>query len=385
MDIEKKPNAPLLRKQFFARLEEASWWIPPILGLCFLAGAAGGIWNNLANLGTRGPWSVLGLLLAIVICCISIRILTTGLLQLILQRRWQAKHFDLIAAFLSRAVAIVGRLPLCGGADQANIEYQLGLKYMYEGFFESAEPLFSTAINRLTKAIDYAPKESRAESIPFYSVLVTSLTIVCFRQKKYAEATAHAKGGLEELPKLFKSSDKKGYELCQALLLLTLGSIHLRQNELDVAEEYFSKTMNLCEFPPPTTSFRRATSFFETLRQQMRISLNLHMTLLYVRKNDVEKSQRKFDALITEATQGIDKVSPLAIENLCIVAGEYISRGLLPEAETALGLAYSVCKERQISLDSELVLTRFEELLLLTGRQSELAELRSGLPQIRRQ
>jgi len=234
MTNNEKLNPMLPQKHFIARKLRTSFLLQPLVGLWFLGIAAYGIWDGLSNFATRGAWSALYLAIAAVGCWIGTKILVIYSLRQSLIRHWQANHFGLVAAICSRAISILGRSPLVGGLELAILENQFGLARMYQGSFESAESLFNSAIDRVTKAAEHAPERNGCAFIPSYALMVHNLAVACCRQDNHAEAIAKAKTGLE----LVQNTEDKRYEIYRALLLLSLGTTHLRLNQLDVAEEY---------------------------------------------------------------------------------------------------------------------------------------------------
>jgi tetratricopeptide (TPR) repeat protein len=265
-----------------------------------------------------------------------------------------------------RALKLLQKLPLRRRLDIATTLSNLGLLRLCQGYYESAESLF-------TQSAQYLEENKRFAVSVSSVVAYNNLAIACIRLGKIIEAELHAEKALQlaESPKVAKR-----FKLVAAPPMAALASARLRLGELDSALEYFERARQVYENTPIP-----AGVLIDTI-DQARAACYIGLATTTIRLGRQKESEQWCEKLFAAVKADAACVNTLSIEPLNLLANDYMNAKLFRRAEDLLELAYSIARDHPFHPDARQTLNYYEKLFLLTDRQSEVSDMRSWLRQV---
>jgi tetratricopeptide (TPR) repeat protein len=239
----------------------------------------------------------------------------------------------------------------------------LGLLQLCLGEYENAESSFDQSAG-FVKKTRWLKRSFRA------IVIYNNLAISQMRLNNYFDAEATARQALEiaESPRA-----QRWYRLFAAAPLTVLGAIHLRLGELESAVEEFQRALQICESSPTPRRFPNAKNQFA----QCQLSIFLGLAIATIRLGKDDESQQWCTRALSVMAANRSLVSTLTLENLTMLANEFMNKKLFSEAECLLDFAYMIGRNHPFHPDAKQLLNYYEKLLLLTDRQSDVNDMRS--------
>lgn len=282
-----------------------------------------------------------------------------------LNQKYAQKRYRELDVAHSRAIQLVTQLPLRKTLDVPVMMSNLALMRLCQGNYESAEELFRQAHSYIQR--DKYLKDSFAAAI-----LLNNLGCACLRMGNLVEAELHAHKALEilALPK------NKSQKVVTALPYSVIGTVHAKLGEFDTAEEHLTKSLEVYsrETVPAGT--------ITTSLSQGKMQTFLWLSLVYLKQGNIARAQTHCDTAFSIIADDPMAMNTLTIEVLNLVANEFMNLKQFDRGERLLELAYSLCAESPNHPDARQTLNYFEKLLLLTDRQSEVADMRGWLRQV---
>ena len=259
------------------------------------------------------------------------------------------------------ALKLLLRLPVRRSLSAAVIMSNLGLLRLCQGEYESAASLFSAAIKLLEK------NRRLSRSYPAV-ILYNNLAVAQARLQKYFEAESTAEKSLEIAE---SAALQKKYRIFAGPPLAALAYVRLLLGELESAVELYKRALDVIESAPVPPGMQKIT--FE----QAKLFVFLGLALSTARQGNLSESRRWYERayLIINANHYL--VNILALDKLNALANEYMNSKMFGEAESLLELAYSAAQGQPFHPDAKQLLNYYEKLLLLTGRQAEVSDMRS--------
>ncbi len=191
--------------------------------------------------------------------------------------------------------------------------------------------------------------------------LYNNLAVCLMHQGRFEEAEHIALNAVS----LAQQKSAKKWGAVQGLPLCTLGSILILQNRLDEAKERLDEAHPYVLDDPGRGSVRPA--------------YHMYRALLDTRQDDIDASLAVFKDLMDIKESNPHCVTTLAIMPLYLLANEYMNAKRYQAAEQALHTAYAVAKQNPVHPVSIRLRSFCEKYLLLTNRQSEVADMHSWL------
>ncbi len=262
-----------------------------------------------------------------------------------------------------RALKVLSKLPVRRTRAVAISTSNLGLLRLCQGYYESAETIFA-------QAAEYVKKDRALSKSVTAVIVLNNLAIAKTRAKNYFEAdeVAHQALAIAELPKI-----KKRFPIFSCAPHAALAAIHMRLNELDAALAEYTLAMEICENSPIPKGY--PTGPFDQFRTHIYLGLAIITIKLGNRSDSVEWYKRFTETIDSDHTV----FNTLSLENMSILANEYMNQKLFDYAERLLNLGYTISQDTPFHPDAKQLLNYFEKLLLLTDRQSEVGDMRSWL------
>jgi tetratricopeptide (TPR) repeat protein len=311
---------------------------------------------------------VFGAVFALTFFCIALwsagsLYLTLPLSIYFLDKYYNHRDYAKIDRAHSTVLKILNGLPLRKRVDIAITMSNLALARLCQGYTESAETLFEQALAYLTKAPRL--KQSLCGVVVYHNLAVVSI-----RLRKYVEAEMYASDALE----IARSKKIAGKYKCFAgPPTASLAAVRYKLGEYDSCYEMFKEALDLYSMLPlppglPKQSFDQGRAF---------CWLGLALVTIKLGKTDEssEWCQKVFQAV--ELNPGM--LSTLGLEPLNELANEYMNLKMFDRAEKLMNIAYAIGHNHPFHPDAKQVLNYFEKLLLLTGRQEEVADMRAWL------
>lgn len=279
-----------------------------------------------------------------------------------LNSKYSEKKYGEIDYAHSRALKLVMQLPCRKSADVPVLMSNLALMRLCQGNYESAEDLFR-------QAVEYIGKDKRLNSTFAAAILMNNLGCACFRRGNLAEAEICADKAIE----IFELSRNKSWRIGLSLPYLLKGAVHAKFGEFDTAEQ------NLREAHKVLNTERMPAGSVETSFQQSKNQLLLWMSYVLVKSEKREEAELMCDQAVKSVASDTAGANTLTLEALLLLANEFMNLRDFVRAEQLLEIAYSIGAESPYHPDSKQTLNYFEKLLLLTDRQSEVADMRNWL------
>jgi tetratricopeptide (TPR) repeat protein len=279
-----------------------------------------------------------------------------------LNKKYGEKKYGELDVAHSRALKLVTRLPCRKTVDLPVLMSNLALMRLCQGNYESAEQLFR-------KATEYIAAEPRLNSTFAAGILEHNLGSACMRLGNLAEAEVHANKSIE----IFELSKNRRWRIGLGLPNLLLGALHAKFGEYDVAEEHLETARHISETEklPAGTIF---TSFAQSKNQMF-----LWLSYVEIKQEKVAEAEASCDAAVELIAKDPSGANTLTLEILLMLANEFMNIKQFERAERLLEIAYAIGSDWPYHPDAKQVLNYFEKLLLLTDRQSEVADMRNWL------
>ncbi|MFN8658233.1 MAG: tetratricopeptide repeat protein [Candidatus Obscuribacterales bacterium] len=230
----------------------------------------------------------------------------------------------------------------------------LGTARLLQGNFDGAEQAYD-------KAVAAGSTNKKFLTTPYMGLLYNNLAVCLMHQGRFEEAEHIALNAVS----LAQQKSAKKWGAVQGLPLCTLGSILILQNRLDEAKERLDEAHPYVLDDPGRGSVRPA--------------YHMYRALLDARQGDIDASLAVFKDLMDIKESNPHCVTTLAIMPLYLLANEYMNAKRYQAAEQALHTAYAVAKQNPVHPVSIRLRSFCEKYLLLTNRQSEVADMHSWL------
>lgn len=264
------------------------------------------------------------------------------------------------------ALKVLMKLPVRRSWSVAVTMSNLGLLRLCQGNYESAASLFS-------EAVEYIKSNRRLAASMSAMVINNNLAVALARMQKYYEAEAVAEKALE----VARSARwYKKYIMATCAPTAALAFIKLRRGELESAIEQYTSALTLSEMKPIPPGLSATT--FDQARLFILFGLSVATIKLGRKMDSLQWCERAWSIIRSRP----NLASTLALEGLNILANEYMNNKMYASAEPLLKLAYSVGQQHPFHPDAIQVLNYYEKLLLLTGRQAEVGDMRGWVQQV---
>ncbi len=304
-----------------------------------------------------------------ILCGAATAHLIFSVLLLLIELNWDAKNYARLDLIISRSINLLSNSIFVGKAEIAALKVYLGAMRLQKGDFENAATIFSQAITALRQSAANAQPDQRKMFDPSIAVALNYLAIALLRQNNIQDSESKVKESLEVL----ESSGQRNLEFYTAFPVATCGLIHLSKDELTLAEQMFLRSKVICE-----TAKSPASASESTIRK-LKATLYLGLAQVYVRTGKVDESLYYFHQMSEVVEQNLLHMNTGNLSILYALSNEYMNAGLLIEAEDAVAIAYRVASNNPFHPHSARCLDYFEKLLRLTGRDKEIADMRSWL------
>jgi tetratricopeptide (TPR) repeat protein len=321
-------------------------WLAVDLAAGISAGSAYAIWSN-------------ALLLILSVYMFTANLISIPL-NLHLNYYYGRGRYPQVALVHKRVLKLLERLPVYKGANLATIYSNIGVMQLAQGYTDSAETMF----HRAAAVIE---KSRRLKSTAMALVIYHNLAAVYIRQKKFDVAQRYAGKAQEIADKL------KRNKILKAMPLAVSAALKLRLDQLEEAQTDYLKGLKVLESERPTVALIPG-SMLKAL-----VHTHIGLAIIAAKRNRLDESQRHFNQVLEYYDQASDSINTMAIESLNLLADEYTFQGSSAYAEKVLELAYCLGRDYPFHPDAQTTLRLYEHLLSSTGRQSEVADLRSWL------
>lgn len=279
-----------------------------------------------------------------------------------LNKKYAEKRYSELDIAHSRAIKLLTQLPLRKTFDIPVMMSNLALMRLCQGNYESAEELFR-------KAYEYISQDKRLRQTYAAAVLLNNLGCACMRRGNLVEAEVHATNAIE----LLESPKNKMWKVLRALPNTLIGVVHAKLAEFDTAEEHLNKALEIY------TTEKAPAGTITTSLAQGRTQIELWLSYTYIKQGKGDEAKRHCDTGLALFDNDPASVNTLTIEVLYMLANEFMNVKDFERAEKLLEIAYGICLESPFHPDAKPLLNYFEKLLLLTDRQSEVADMRAWL------
>jgi tetratricopeptide (TPR) repeat protein len=289
--------------------------------------------------------------------------LTLPLSIYFLDKYYNHRDYAKIDRAHSTVLKILNRLPLRKRVDIAITMSNLALARLCQGYTESAETLFQ-------QALTYLSTSPRLKQTLCGVVVYHNLAVVSIRLKKYVEAEMYASDALE-IAHTKKISAK--YKCFAGPPTASLAAVRYKLGEYDSSYEMFKEALDLYSILPlppglPKQSFEQGKAFCW-----------LGLALVTTKLGKTDESGEWCEKVLEAVSRNPGMLSTLGLEPLNELANEYMNLKMFDRAEKLMNIAYAIGHNHPFHPDAKQVLNYFEKLLLLTGRQDDVADMRAWL------
>jgi tetratricopeptide (TPR) repeat protein len=263
----------------------------------------------------------------------------------------------------SRALKLLNSLPLCKRVDIAVTMSNLALARLCQGYYDSAESLY-------TQAANYIEKNPRLNHALTPVVIYHNLSVAKARQQKLVEAELHATKALEiaQSPKVQKAN-----KMVAAAPLSAIGYIRYKLGEFESAKQMLLDSLSTYESSPLAAGLS-PQSFDQGLA-----AVYLGLCAVSIKLDQQSESEQWCDKVFEMIKAKPNVLTTMALIYLNDISNEYMNRKMFDRAQKLLDLAYSIGHTFPFHPDAVQMLNYYEKLLLLTNRQGEVADMRSWL------
>jgi tetratricopeptide (TPR) repeat protein len=279
-----------------------------------------------------------------------------------LNKKYGEKRYGELDVAHSRALKLVMQLPCRKSVDVPVLMSNLALMRLCQGNYESAEQLFR-------KATEYIDKEPRLNSTFAAAILTNNLGSACYRLGNLAEAEVHANKAMQ----IFELNKNRSWRIGLGLPHLLLGAIHAKFGEFDTAQEHLERAKYISE-----TEKLPAGSIFTSFAQSQN-QLSLWLSYVHLKQSARAEAEQFCDEAIQRIAKDPSGANTLSLEVLLMLANEFMNTKDFGRAEKLLDIAYAIASDWPQHPDGKQTLSYYEKLLLLTDRQSEVADMRNWL------
>jgi tetratricopeptide (TPR) repeat protein len=281
-----------------------------------------------------------------------------------------AQNFSAMDLMHRRALRILRKLPVKKSLSLITIISNLALLRMCQAQYESAGELFSEAVALIEKNKKLS---SSAAAVVVYS----NLAAVLVRMGKYVQAEGYANKAIDIAQ---SPLGQKRFAIFVGPPLGIMGMVHYRFGELPAARDFLLRAIEAYSSSPIPRGYSKG-SF-----DQSKFFSMLTLALVSLKLGDFAESRKYCDEVLHLAMYHDSPVNPLALGTMNELAGEYITSGDHERAEKLLDIAYAVGRAHPFHPDAQKTLDCLANLLEITGRKNEIADMRSwlraGLPAI---
>ncbi|MBS2002790.1 MAG: tetratricopeptide repeat protein [Cyanobacteria bacterium SZAS LIN-5] len=291
---------------------------------------------------------------------LSLPIFIHSCVQFIVQKDIVGKDYEAMDRAYLRALNLITRLHLNHGGVRTFLLAELGRMRLLQGQFDSAESYFLEALASTAKN-ERSPRINKA-------ILYFNLAGALRRQGLFQEASDRYEMGM----KFLHSGDAKTLAFL-SFANLSIAALKLEQNELAGAEQCLLKAKELMD----RTDLQKAFPAVQKIQAELTCLSSL--TLVLLRKGDLDAAETIGAKFLLLAAQHLGAISSLELKTLNSIAEEYIALGQSEKAERFLEIAYAVARDFPFHPDSLESLECYENLLLITNRKAEIADMRMWL------
>ncbi len=235
--------------------------------------------------------------------------------------------------------------------------------------YEEAEQLFSQAVDRNRKYITRSRKAYKTRFYPNMVVILSHLSRAYSAQGKFEEAERAAGEALE----FARSTGRIKMARMEVFPLYSMAFSHLRSGALEEAEKEYKMVIKVNAETKPLPTY--GSNSLAPILMACRIGL----AIIAIEKGNARVSQAYWDEFVEMANQSMAPISPSFLCSFNILANQYINAKQFEESEAVLDFAYSIARQYFDHPDAIEMLNYYEKLLRLTGRESEVKDLRAWL------
>jgi tetratricopeptide (TPR) repeat protein len=314
-------------------------------------------------------WAIFFLLLTGLCAALGVKLIIIASLQLMILKSLKSLQFAKTKQQCLRAMAILSRWPLVRGTDMSFFEVGLGAVCMGRADYSQAESLFASAVERYRRYMTKHGARYKSRLTPNMVVLLSHFSRACAAQGKHDQSELAANEALE----LARTIRKKAYARIELFAVSALGYSHLRSGALEQAESEYNQVLQLYAETPEIPTYG-STVFAPILT-----AATLGLAIIAIKQGKTEASLQHWTSCVERIMQASTPTSPTFLRGLNLLANEYMNNKLFAEAENVLDIAYSVALHHFDHPDAKETLNYFEKLLLLTGRQTDVGDMRAWL------
>jgi len=319
--------------------------------------------------GAALVWGVFCLGLAALCELLAVRILFTSIVQLLILRSLKTHHFSRTKKLCLQSMRVLKYLPLGQQAELSFYEIGLGAVCMSRAEYEEAEQLFSRALERNRNSMNRARKSYKTRYYPNMAVILSHLSRSYSAQGKFEQADRAASEALE----FARSTGRIHYARMEIFPLYSMAFSHLRSGAIDEAEKEYNLVIKVNAETKPLPTY--GSNALAPILMACRIGL----AIIAIKKGNIQASHSYWDEFVEMANNSAVPTSPSFLNSFNLLANELINAKQFKEAEAVLDFAYSNARRYFDHPDAIEMLNYYEKLMLLTGRQSEVKDMRAWL------
>jgi tetratricopeptide (TPR) repeat protein len=334
-----------------------AYLIPSALSLIF-AGGVGAYFTGL-----------LFMFFAALCTIVAVKTFVSSVLQILMLHSLRTMQFAKTKQLSLRGLKFLRRWPMVHNSELIFFEVGLGAVCMGRADYDEAEELFFNCVERVRKILKSRIVRRKWLYYPNMAVLLCHLSRAYSSQDRFEEAERAAMEGLE----FARNIGRYSYARVEVFPLFALAYTHLRSGELEKAEKEYNQVIQLNASTKAPPSY--GNSVFAPIMQGCRVGL----ATIAIKKGDAEASKIYWHEYLGMVHENAAALSPSFLRSFNLLANDYMNAKLYDQAEDVIDFAYALAKQYFDHPDAQETLNYFEKLLLLTDRQSEIAEMRAWL------
>lgn len=298
----------------------------------------------------------ISLLLAFSYAFASYLILSPPIMRTITMMR--ERQFYQAEKMMSRAIGIVRRLGLRKDWSYCTAVSNLAVLKVATGQFAEAELMYD-------ELVQYIKKDKRLAKSCLAAIYLNNLAYAHLRQDELEEAEINALKAKTIWSEL-KAKQRTG----TAFTLVNLAEIDYMRHNLAASEAKLDQALALIEQQP------KPIELMEESFINLKINANILKALIYL-QTDRKASADALTQLVLQKLVEEDLYFGFAINTVTSLARAYLDVGDKALAEALLEHAYEHARTFPSHPDNLQVLDCYEELLISTGREHELPDLKA--------
>jgi len=297
------------------------------------------------------------------------KFLSSAGLQILIRMTDKKSNVVATKKLCHRALTLNRVFPKFMNHDQVFYEVMLGRACLALGDYAEAEHIFATGIARDEPFVDQAPSNFAIARYYNLSMTYCHLAVAQVCQNELSEGESSALRALEICDK----PNSKSYDLLKMYPIVILGNIHILRGDLEQASEKYNRALLIFK-ESPAISWIGSSSTDPPL-----MAASLGLAIVTVRQDDSSSSFTHWRDYEERASHFTDPISPNVLKYLNMYANDCMNLKHNEVAEQVLNHAYMIAQRNFDHPSAKETLNYFEKLLLLTGRESEVKDMRAWL------